>query len=198
MGRDGRRPAIPDSDVVAIAEQLGINHEAEWLADQAGKVSEQYWDTHPKGKLFELAAELGVHVRVDAKKLELVEEFLAKIPGPEDKEAGLPYPRNSKRSRRLGERKERSMAKRTELPPDTFQLQLWKESETSQPILTITADGQIFVRVWIRPRRGTMSNVRPRGEVVDVIEAIPDLICLVRIRPAGPKNGDEECQQPST
>lgn len=42
---------VPADDVQAVAEWLGIQPERAWLDEQAGPLSESYWDLHTKSQL---------------------------------------------------------------------------------------------------------------------------------------------------
>lgn len=75
---------VPEEDVEAVAEHLGIDQEDCWRDEQAGPLSEAYWNLHTKEQLQELAAELKVELPTNCKKAEAVQAFLARMPSPDD------------------------------------------------------------------------------------------------------------------
>ena len=95
---------VPAGDVERLAGELAIDLETEWLNDQAGPMSEAYWNLHNKEQLAALAKELKAKDIAEdaakAKKGELVKRFLDKRPGPEDIEVGLDMPKEIKKVKR--------------------------------------------------------------------------------------------------
>jgi len=95
---------VPSTDVEAICKIREIDLETEWLNDQAGPMSEAYWNLHNKGQLAALAKELKAKDIAEdaakAKKGELVKRFLDKRPGPKDIEVGLDMPKEIKKVKR--------------------------------------------------------------------------------------------------
>ena len=57
---DGPKATIEDHDVLAIAEQLGIDCAAAWKADAAGDLTEDWLELHAKDALVEMGAKLGM------------------------------------------------------------------------------------------------------------------------------------------
>ncbi len=65
-------------DLPKIAEFLKINPGTCWFtANQAGPLTEQYWNLHTKDQLLELCEELGVGIEPAAKKTDLVDALMA-------------------------------------------------------------------------------------------------------------------------
>ncbi len=96
---------VPAEDVEQIVKDLEINLENAWPAEQAGPLSEAYWNLHTKPQLVALSRELGKQVKgelpADASKSAAVKWFLDKKPAEDDKEAGLlPLPKEIKRAKR--------------------------------------------------------------------------------------------------
>ena len=67
-----------DDDLERLVTYLVIDRKAEWREDQAGPLSEAYWNLHSKDQLLALAKELGVEVEASAKKGDLVAAFMAR------------------------------------------------------------------------------------------------------------------------
>jgi ParB/RepB/Spo0J family partition protein len=91
---------VPAEDVEHVAGFLGIDRELAWTEDQAGPLSEAFWNLHGKEQLHELAKEFKRHMGPAMKKSAMVAEFLSLRPRPEDKEAGLPLPKELKKVKR--------------------------------------------------------------------------------------------------
>lgn len=75
---------------------LEIDMALEWSNHQAGPLSETYWRLHTKDQLIALAGELRAGFPDEilrGSKDQLVDAFLALIPKEEDKDAGLPIPK---------------------------------------------------------------------------------------------------------
>lgn len=75
---DEPRRHMYDEDLEKLVTYLVIDRKAEWQEDQAGPLSEAYWNLHSKDQLVALAAELGVEVEASAKKSDLVAAFMAR------------------------------------------------------------------------------------------------------------------------
>lgn len=90
---------VVDADVVTIATKwLGIHLEANWLTEQAGPLSRDYWELHTSAQLDELAAELKVPGwDAGAKKGAKVAALLAQLPAADSLDVGLPLPKEIKR-----------------------------------------------------------------------------------------------------
>ncbi len=98
----GPCPAVSGRDLEVLAESLEIDLALEWSNHQAGPLSEGYWRLHTKDQLIELAGELkaGFDDQVlRGTKEQLVAAFVARIPKDEDKEAGLPLPKEIKKAK---------------------------------------------------------------------------------------------------
>jgi hypothetical protein len=67
--------AYPE-DLEPLATYLVIARSVEWNEDQAGPLSEAYWNLHSKEQLQELAVELGVDISGAVKKSAMVAVFL--------------------------------------------------------------------------------------------------------------------------
>jgi len=81
-------------DIETVFDFLGLDLERAWLNDQAGPLSDAYWNLHDKQQLADLSEELlGERPPATAKKSTMVAALLAKRPKPEDKEVGLPLPK---------------------------------------------------------------------------------------------------------
>jgi len=92
---------VPAEDCQRIAEFLGIDRELAWVDDQAGPLSEAFWNLHNRDQLVALAAELKVaEIKPAMKKGQMVKAFLSKRPKPDDKEAGLNLPKELKKVKR--------------------------------------------------------------------------------------------------
>ena len=102
---DGDEPnahIVPADDVVALAKIFEIDLENAWLADQAGPMSESFWNLHGKDQLLALAKELGVEVK-PGKKSDLVASLLAQRPKDSDMECGIDMPAELKKGlKRIG------------------------------------------------------------------------------------------------
>lgn len=101
----GPSNVVPAEDVEAVAEHLGIDLAERWADEQAGPLSEAFWNLHTKEQLQELAAELKVELPAGAKKAEAVQLFLARLPSPddsasEDAQKWLTLPREIKKAKR--------------------------------------------------------------------------------------------------
>jgi len=93
---------VENRDVVALAESLGIvdDLEAWWLEEQAGPLSERFWNLHNKAQLQELGEELGLwddsQEELDKTaalpKAAIVQAFLKQKPAEDATEAGLDLP----------------------------------------------------------------------------------------------------------
>ena len=82
---------------------LEIDLACAWSERQAGPLSESYWRMHTKEQLVALAEELKVDFIAEVlrgSKRALVAGFLSKIPKEEDKEAGLPIPKEILKAKR--------------------------------------------------------------------------------------------------
>jgi len=100
-GEKGPVTGVGDEDLVVIAQVVEVDHEAAWLSDQAGDLSEAFWNLHTKQQLVDLAAELKLPgVKPVMTKREIVKLFLAVRPGPDDTDVGLPYPKELKKIKR--------------------------------------------------------------------------------------------------
>lgn len=77
-GDSGPLRAIGPADLDLLVTYLVIERKAEWRADQAGPLSEAYWNLHSKDQLVDLAKELAVEVEQPAKKGDLVAAFMAR------------------------------------------------------------------------------------------------------------------------
>jgi ParB family chromosome partitioning protein len=83
--KQGPRTCVDDDDVETIADEfLGIDLADRWADEQAGPLSEAYWNLHTKEQLQDLAAELKVSLPPGCKKSEAVAAFLARMPSPDD------------------------------------------------------------------------------------------------------------------
>lgn len=93
---------VVDDDVVLAAEILGIDHEADWLEDQAGELSEAWWNLHSREELVEEAKRQKiVEIKPSMKKAQMVKVFLAARDEAKAKnEAGLPLPKELKKIKR--------------------------------------------------------------------------------------------------
>jgi ParB/RepB/Spo0J family partition protein len=92
--KTGPRQNTTPRDVWALFSDLGLDLEPVWLAEQFGPLSPAYWARQNKERLVELATELKVSgIAASMPKGKMVSAFLAKIPGPEDKEAGISLPK---------------------------------------------------------------------------------------------------------
>ena len=91
--KEGPRPCVDAETVQAIARQMGIDLENAWAAEQAGPLSEAYWDLHGKDQLVALGKELGVPITASMKKADAVKRFLAEVPAEEALEAGIAMPK---------------------------------------------------------------------------------------------------------
>ncbi len=99
----GPRKAVDGEDLEALCEDLAIDFELEWSNHQAGPLSESYWRLHTKDQLIELAGELKAGFSADilrGTKDALVDAFVARIPKEDDKDAGLPLPKEIKKAKR--------------------------------------------------------------------------------------------------
>jgi hypothetical protein len=110
-GKDGPVRSVSAGEVEAIAKHLGIDLGSAWGIEQAGPLSEAYWNLHTKEQLAALAQELfAAAVTEDpafaapplpAKKSELVALLLSYRPAPEAFEGGpLPLPKEIKKVKR--------------------------------------------------------------------------------------------------
>jgi len=88
---------VPADDVVALVKIFEIDLENAWLADQAGPMSEPFWNLHNKNQLVALAKEAGVEVEAGGKKADLVAAMLAKRPKDSDLECGIDMPKELKK-----------------------------------------------------------------------------------------------------
>ena len=70
------RRLMYDSDLPRLADYLGIDRVQAWLEEQAGPLSEAYWNLHDKQQLVALAGELGVEANASDKKADLVARLL--------------------------------------------------------------------------------------------------------------------------
>jgi len=92
---------VPDADVAKIAAFLRVGVEAAWLEDQAGPLSESYWNLHTREQLVELGAELKVaEIKPSMPKPAMVKAFLAHRPKPDDIDVGLNLPKELKKAKR--------------------------------------------------------------------------------------------------
>jgi ParB/RepB/Spo0J family partition protein len=103
---NGPAKLVFDEDLESLCEfGLEIDLACEWNNHQAGPMSEAYWRLHAKDQLVELAGELKAGFADDVlrgTKEQLVAAFLAKIPKEEDKEAGLPLPKEIRKAKKSG------------------------------------------------------------------------------------------------
>ena len=74
--KDGPRRGVPAADVEAIGDFLCIAPEKAWRQEQAGPLSEGYWNLHTKDQLLELGKKSGLGLDKSATKAELVKAFL--------------------------------------------------------------------------------------------------------------------------
>jgi ParB/RepB/Spo0J family partition protein len=99
----GPRSAVYGADLEALCEfGLEIDLNCEWNNHQAGPLSEAFWRLHTKDQLVELAGELKTDFddkTLRGTKEQLVAAFVARIPKEEDKEAGLPLPKEIKKAK---------------------------------------------------------------------------------------------------
>ena len=94
QGDEGPSKQVWAEDVEAVFAFLNLDLERAWLNDQAGPLSEAYWNLHDKQQLADLSEELlGERPPATAKKSAMVDVLLAKRPKPDDKEVGLPLPK---------------------------------------------------------------------------------------------------------
>ena len=92
---------VPAADVWAIAEWCEIDVENAWLEEQAGPLlSEAYWNRQSKDQLVAQGKALGVELPAGGTKSDLVAAFVAKIPKPEDIDAGIDMPKELKQVKR--------------------------------------------------------------------------------------------------
>lgn len=109
--KDGPARSVSVSEVEAIAKHLGIDLSSAWGIEQAGPLSEAYWNLHTKDQLAALAQELfGAAVKEDpafavpplpTKKSELVALLLSYRPAPDAFERGpLPLPKEIAKCKR--------------------------------------------------------------------------------------------------
>lgn len=79
-------PQVPAHDVETLAEFLCIDLAAAWKAEQAGSLSEAYWNLHNKDQLGELAKELDVRFQLGWPKPHIVKALLSatKLPLPKE------------------------------------------------------------------------------------------------------------------
>lgn len=79
------RRLMYDKDLPTLAEYLGIDRTEAWREEQAGPLSEAYWNLHDKQQLVALAGELGVEAGADDKKSDLVALLMdAYVPLPKE------------------------------------------------------------------------------------------------------------------
>lgn len=94
--RDGPNFSVGRDEVEAICKHLGLDLERAWLNDQAGPLSESYWNLHTKDQLAALAKELlpkDAQGALPEKKGDLVKLLLGYRPLPDATEVGLPLPK---------------------------------------------------------------------------------------------------------
>lgn len=103
-GEDGPRPGYLDEEVAAIAQIVGVFWEDAWLEEQAGPLSEAYWNLHRIDQLDAMAEELGrgdyaelkTQVAAAKTKVDRVTAFLSWKPAEDATLAGLPLPKELK------------------------------------------------------------------------------------------------------
>lgn len=85
--KDGPAAIVPEEDVAAIADFLCIDVQKVWKREQAGPLSESFWNLHTKEQLVELAKELKFKLDAAAPKTQMVKAFCTcKKPLPLPKE----------------------------------------------------------------------------------------------------------------
>ncbi len=67
-GMAGVQEIVPDQDLAAIAATLDVDHQAAWRKEQAGPLTEEYWNIHTKDQLAELGEEVGVYIAAEQAK----------------------------------------------------------------------------------------------------------------------------------
>jgi len=87
---------VPKADAVAWCRSVGIDAEAAWLEDQAGPLSEAYWNRHTKDQLVALGKELKVDLEPGWSKASMTAAFLRRRPKPDDVEVGIDLPKELK------------------------------------------------------------------------------------------------------
>jgi hypothetical protein len=99
--QEGPVELVYGRDLAALCEfALEIDLAAAWNDHQAGPLSEPYWRLHTKEQLVELAGELKAGFddkTLRGSKEQIVQAFLDRIPKDEDKEGGLPLPKEVKK-----------------------------------------------------------------------------------------------------
>jgi len=98
---DGDAPChlLPNRDIEAVAKDLRLDLTTEWLNDQAGPLSEAYWNLHTKDQLVAIAAELKVTLKGTTKSA-MVAELLALRPTPDQVDVGVPMPKEIAKAKR--------------------------------------------------------------------------------------------------
>jgi ParB/RepB/Spo0J family partition protein len=90
---------VPNSQVDAIFLHLGLSMVTAWLSDQAGPLSEAYWNLHTKDQLAAIAAELRVTL-TGGTKAAMVAELLATRPAPDAVDCGPKLPTELAKAKR--------------------------------------------------------------------------------------------------
>ena len=91
---------VPAGDVERLGKRLKIDLESAWLNDQAGPMSEPFWNLHSKEQLVALSKELKVEMPAAGKKADLVAAFLAKRPKDGEIEVGIDMPKELAKARK--------------------------------------------------------------------------------------------------
>jgi len=86
--KEGPRPFIDAATVEDLVRYFGIDLADCWLDEQAGPLSEAFWNLHGKEQLVALGKELDVRITPAMKKSQAVAAFLAEKPAADSKEAG--------------------------------------------------------------------------------------------------------------
>ncbi len=76
--KEGPRPQIDADTVEAVAGHLAVDLEAAWRRDQAGPLSEAFWNLHNLPQLAALGKELQVEITPSMKKAQAVARFLSR------------------------------------------------------------------------------------------------------------------------
>jgi len=97
---EANQHVVPADDVVRLAKRLLLPAESAWLEEQAGPLSEAYWNLHDKEQLVALGRELAVDLQPGWKKADMIKAFLARRPKPGDKEVGIDMPAELKTIKR--------------------------------------------------------------------------------------------------